>query len=253
MKFCEYCGEKVLKNDKFCSKCGKEQGKTVKSNTVPAKSVPENTNEGMGVASMILGIISLVFSFIINIFVIPVAIIGLILGIVNKAGKGKRVSGIILNCIAIFVSIIMFAVWLFIFGSVVNSTSMEKLFEKSNYSEVMGTWNCKEFGNPTADGSYKISVKINDGYEFVLGDYDKFEDNYIKGSFHRGGRDEKREVDGTYLASIELEGHEKYEKKEYVGYNDDDYDMIFSKFGDKKKALLIDDNTDKVYSCELSS
>ena len=59
------------------------------------KEEKKKSGEGLGTASLVLGIISLVLSFTCIIFfpiflVIPLALVGLILGIVNKAKKGKK-------------------------------------------------------------------------------------------------------------------------------------------------------------------
>ena len=84
----------------------------------------------MGIASLVLGIISLIVSFIPccgALAIIP-AIIGLILGIVevvkkNKAGepKGKGIAGIVLSAIAMVIII----VWFFVIGVASSSTASD--------------------------------------------------------------------------------------------------------------------------------
>lgn len=86
----------------------------------------------MGVAALILGIISLIVGFIPlcgSIALIP-AIIGLILGIVDvvlKSKKGEKkgvsIAGLVLSSIAIVVIIF----WVFIFGVAVSNTDLNEL------------------------------------------------------------------------------------------------------------------------------
>lgn len=68
-----------------------------------------NTNNkgNKSLVSLILGIVSVVLSFILNIFIIPVAITGLVLGLIEKNKSGKKTVGIILNVIAIVLPIII--------------------------------------------------------------------------------------------------------------------------------------------------
>ena len=105
MKFCNNCGEKLKSGELYCSNCGK---------SVENEIVVENKKEGLGTASMIIGIISLILVFIISLGVLPLALVGLILGIVNKTQKGKKVSGIILNTIAMILSFIVFIILIII-------------------------------------------------------------------------------------------------------------------------------------------
>lgn len=89
----------------------------------------------MGIAALILGILSIIIGFIPlcgAIAFVP-ALIGLILGIVdtvqkNKKGekKGISIAGIILSAIAI----VIISAWVFIFGNAVKNADLNEL-EKS--------------------------------------------------------------------------------------------------------------------------
>ena len=111
MKYCPKCGTENNAEAKFCKSCGSNfEGESSVSTTNTVNNVPQN--EGLGTASMVIGIIALVLSFTCFvifplIIVIPLALTGLILGIVNKAKKGKKFSGIILNAVALFVAGLM--------------------------------------------------------------------------------------------------------------------------------------------------
>lgn len=87
------------------------EGQPVINNPEPIQSqaaAPQNQqpvsggSEGLGTASMVLGIISLIIfpvSFVL-------AVIGLILGIVYKSKGGKKISGIIMNSIALGLNVV---------------------------------------------------------------------------------------------------------------------------------------------------
>lgn len=195
MKFCEYCGEKLEKDQVFCTKCGKKV-KTEEETKSKQTKKSETTNkieptkkEGLGTASMVLGIISLVLSFIINILVLPLAIVGLILGIVNKAQKGNKISGIILNIIAIVVSIIVFIVLIFVLAVSVDNTgqnhnTIERIKGEINQEltedDIDGTWKCKSYRG--TDYSIKLEIDDDDN-TFKCGLNDSFYKNYTKGTY----------------------------------------------------------------------
>ena len=63
------------------------------------------TNSNKALTSLILGVVSILLSIIFNIFIIPVAIAGLVLGIVEENKNGKKIAGIVLNSVAIILSI----------------------------------------------------------------------------------------------------------------------------------------------------
>lgn len=95
----------------------------------------------MGIAALILGILSIIIGFIPlcgSIALLP-AIIGLILGIVdtvqkNKKGekKGVSIAGLILSAIAIVVIVF----WVFIFGVAISSDVNEILEESTKNYQV---------------------------------------------------------------------------------------------------------------------
>lgn len=116
--FCVKCGKEVKDGTKFCTNCGAEieakkeevkddkltysQNKTIETNTnTTVAASTEKTGDGKGTASVVLGIISLVVWCVTPI----TSIIGLILGICSKK-SGKKTAGIILNAIALGLSII---------------------------------------------------------------------------------------------------------------------------------------------------
>ena len=127
--FCVKCGKEVKDGTKFCTNCGAEieaakddkftysQNQSIATTSNPTPVVPESakseTGDGKATASVVLGIVSIVFAFGIGFIT---AIVGLILGICSKK-SGKKTAGIILNAIALGLSIIVPIIILNLFGS----------------------------------------------------------------------------------------------------------------------------------------
>ena len=102
--YCKKCGNKLKENDNFCIKCGNSVKETI-NNKVDSKK-----NNGKAVASLVLGIIALTFSFSLSILMFPLSITGLILGIVNKNKCSEKTTGIILNVASMVVEIVVFLI-----------------------------------------------------------------------------------------------------------------------------------------------
>ena len=137
MKYCSNCGAEVNENAAVCVKCGF----ALKSNEVTTAS---NVQSQSSKASMVLGILAVVFGAIAFLLVIAVqsyltttydgriqrlatnfestrlglmilflpvpgilSIIGFILGLTNKVKGGAKTAGIVLNAIALVLCIIM--------------------------------------------------------------------------------------------------------------------------------------------------
>ena len=137
MKYCSNCGAEVNENAAVCVKCGW----ALKSNDVTQSS---NVQPQSSKASMVLGILAVVFAAIafllvicvqsyltttydgriqrfasdfestrlgLMILFIPVpgilSIIGFILGLTNKVKSGAKTAGIVLNAIALVLCILM--------------------------------------------------------------------------------------------------------------------------------------------------
>ena len=131
--FCKYCGKEAEANDKFCKGCGAKLENTsnnvekidiveeVKKEEAVNNIVVDNTNnsnsknsevkveklKGLRIAALVLGIISLVF-FILNIILLPLEITGLVLAIVYVVKNKKFCAGVVLNAIALVLSIVIF-------------------------------------------------------------------------------------------------------------------------------------------------
>jgi hypothetical protein len=117
--FCAKCGTQVEEGSKFCQKCGTPvvqaaaQPQMVSAPPVNFQPAAAIKNSGMAVASLVLGIVGMVFiPFIPSILAIIFGALGI--GQVNKSngllkGKGMATAGIILGIIAVVWMIIMVA------------------------------------------------------------------------------------------------------------------------------------------------
>ena len=78
---CPFCQNSIQDGIAFCPQCGKQLTVTP---AFPAANLPK---KGLGIASMVLGIVSLVF-ICLSLFVLPVAIVAIVLGfIASNAAK----------------------------------------------------------------------------------------------------------------------------------------------------------------------
>ncbi|MBO5530397.1 MAG: zinc-ribbon domain-containing protein [Bacilli bacterium] len=245
--YCNNCGTENEKETKFCVKCGKELGKK---------------GEGLGTASMILGIISIVLSFIITVVTLPLSITGLILGIVNKAKGGKKISGIVLNAISIFLSIVLIFVYLFIgigiFSAVISDPEVRKELENlerdidrySSTNYVEGEYNCKNFDGNGATGSYIVRFELDDDMNFMWGKYGDTYNNYVKGSYTYKDLDKKNAAGNYSYYNIKLDGDVFYKDgvKQTEPYASE-YEFGITKDNGKKQGIIMNTKTYNMYYC----
>ena len=184
MKFCPECGEKLKKGVKKCPKCSKkEPKKTIKKEQKP--------KQGFVIAGLVIGIVSIVLSFIMSIFIMPLAILGLIFAICGKGKKGKKIAGIVTNSVAIFISIVMTFVWaLIIFNSA--STNIGFLDELFGTSKVEGKWYCKVAYTTYKSNDYTLILDFKDNKKFDWRDYKNPSSNYVTGKYSYTNRKWKR-------------------------------------------------------------
>ena len=245
--YCNNCGTENEKETKFCVKCGKELGKK---------------SEGLGIASMILGIISIVLSFIITVVTLPLSITGLILGIVNKAKGGKKISGIVLNAISIFLSIVLIFVYLFIgigiFSAVISDPEVRKELENlerdidrySSTNYVEGEYNCKSFDGNGATGSYIVRFELDDDMTFMWGKYGDTYKNYVKGTYTFKDLDKKNAAGNYSYYNIKLDGDVFYKDgvKQTEPYASE-YEFGITKDNGKKQGIIMNTKTYNMYYC----
>ncbi|MBQ9024294.1 MAG: zinc-ribbon domain-containing protein [Bacilli bacterium] len=260
--YCPKCGEKNNENVKYCSKCGASLTEGVKETN--------NKKEGLGTASLVIGIISLILSFtciiLFPIFItIPLSIIGLILGIVNKVKKGKKISGIILNVFAFIISIICFIISIVLIGALVDEASnnidndefkkslnqfYNELDRSTSDNYVAGKYNCKSFDGSGEKGDYIVRFELNNDNTFMWGKYNETDKNYVKGTYTFTDLD-KTNGDRSYAYyNVKLDGDEYYNEgiKQEEDYNSE-YEFGITAVATKKQGILMNTKTYNMYYC----
>lgn len=142
---CNYCGADNKEASKFCASCGAELKETKKKEEVKVEKVevkevkPESVKttdqvkDGKATASLVLGICSL----LIWCLTFPLSLIGLILGIASKERSGKRTTGIVLNSIGLFFSLVC-GILMLMFGAAIN-TAYEEVNRNGNFEDFFET------------------------------------------------------------------------------------------------------------------
>ena len=263
--YCPKCGNQNEENVKFCSKCGAsltEEKKEVKN------------KEGLGKASLVIGIISLILSFTCIILIpiiisLPLSILGLVLGIVNVAKKGKKFAGIILNVLAIINSFILgfivapIILSLGIFAGVASEASKEgsdtNKFLNQLYNEldrstsdnyVAGNYNCKSFDGSGEKGDYIVRFELNENNTFMWGKYNDTSRNYVRGTYTFEDL-KKKNGSGEYsYYNIKLTGSEYYNDgvKQDEPYGSE-YEFGITAVDTKKQGILMNVKTYNMYYC----
>ena len=129
-KYCPECGETVKAGQNFCKKCGhkffEKVAPAARAVPPPAPMVHTAKHSGMGIASLVLGIISMCliwlnFWLLFYLFVeLPMAIIATILGAIACWGKWKDkygLAGFILGLLVIVIGMVLSIIVVYIAGS----------------------------------------------------------------------------------------------------------------------------------------
>ena len=260
--YCPKCGEQNEANVKFCHKCGASLTQT--------NEISESNKEGLATGSLVIGIISLILSFtcifVVPIFiVIPLALVGLILGIVNKVKKGKKFAGIVLNIIAIVLSVFIFIISILVISVIADNAAKnidkDKLKKSINqlYNEldrstsdnyVKGKYNCKSFDGSGANGDYIVRFELNDDMTFLWGKYNETDKNYVKGTYTFEDL-KKTNGDRSYAYyNVKLDGDEYYNDgvKQDEPY-ESEYEFGITAEATKKQGIIMNTKTQNMYYC----
>lgn len=77
----------------------------------PMPPMQPQDNKGLAIASMVLGIVALVFSCCLYYIAIPCAVVGIILGVLNLtkhgANRNMAIAGIIMSAVAVVIAIVV--------------------------------------------------------------------------------------------------------------------------------------------------
>lgn len=240
---CTNCGTNLTNMDKFCKACGYPVNGNFQNNNF--NNSPKK--EPLGIASLIIGIISLILAIFFNFSILPLAFIGLILGIVNKITRGKKIAGIVLNILAIVVVIVeILLVVLFLnsnfFKSEIFKETMERFYTERKYREsknfIAGKYDCTGYDSYT--DQYLISLYLYDNNTFLYGPYNRMEKNYVKGTYTYQPLTKEND-NGFKFFSVKMQGN----KENYVHDGELSDKDFYSSFeialiykGSKKQGLL---------------
>lgn len=112
--------------------------------------------------SLIIGIVSVVLSFLLNLFVIPLSIVGLIFGIKSKIKSKNRIIGILLNISSIIIAFVIFLIGVFILNS---SGKTQKYYGSGYELEYNRDWTITELSG----GQEALEYKYQNSYFIPIG------------------------------------------------------------------------------------
>lgn len=152
MVFCSECGKKINKGENFCTSCGaKVENVNVKNDNVKKENVVVQKS-GLRTASIVLGIIGIVFSLMVVLSPIAfiLSVVGLILGIC-AVKRVRNVAGILLNSIGLFLSIIMVILFVLVFMFIAEDmvTSYDQINDDGVYDLIVGNDDVASFNGDT--------------------------------------------------------------------------------------------------------
>ena len=279
--FCSKCGKEIKKDTKFCSNCGEkvsEVKKEVKKVEPVKVEEPKKESSGLGIAGMIIGIISLLLSWILTLLIILVPVIGLILSCCAKGKKGFKITGIVTNALAIVACLVLFVVYLATLGSIFGTfidenkdeidkgLSQVKTTVKSGYP--YGTWTCVSYDSVNL-GSYNYDdiksnddkdltvLKLNTDKTYQYGPKVDNYKNYYKGTFtyeiETDKNNESHNLTNGYkfitvkgpVSDFMIDG-----EKQEVTTQSLDMEMELFREYDYDKALIIFTRSYNMYMCE---
>ncbi len=247
--YCVKCGKEVKDGTKFCTNCGTEieakkekkeekdekltysQNKSIEttSNPNPTEAKPAEAGDGKATASLVLGIISIVFACGIGFIT---SIVGLILGIASKK-SGKKTAGIILNSIALGLSIIVPILIISFYGSLLfwlpTSTTTTTTPTPTPTPSII---------TPSKPSTGRVSATETisfDGFEITLGNnYEIVKDENTYSS-HYG--DDVIKLPATIKNVDASSDHLNMYYHYYYGPTGTKLDKVMSDFGSAKEAI----------------
>ena len=175
--FCGNCGTKTVLENQSVGNIENINNNPINEPKSQTYNVNNSTQEnkkddmkGFKVASLVLGIIAVVFSFLINLFILPFAIISLTLGIIYSVKKKRICAGIILSIVSILISIlIIFLMVLSAHYFAVESFPLDKSINKINEYLTNSLENDKNnYYNNNLNN--EINSKYSTGYKYVGSD-----------------------------------------------------------------------------------
>lgn len=297
---CEKCGKKNTKTAVFCTNCGEELKKEEKTTVekvaeareeaktktaekkVEAVETKKEEGKGLAIAGMVLGIVGLLFSFIIGPFAFILPLLGLIFSIVAKNGKGFKITGIITSAVAIVIEIIFVIIsvlfvgsFFSILGDYIENGDLDEiediiddydddydLYEYKGKSPY-GTWTCAPFEDEDgynadiddADDEDKTTLKLHYTDKYEYGPYEDIYNNHYSGGFsYEIETDKNEENKSNGYKFIMVKGDVDEFMTDGIKQSTEgkalNFEMELFKEYKYDKALIIFPSTYNMYICE---
>lgn len=267
---CKKCGKAVKKTDAFCQYCGTKIEQEEKKTNVATKSVekkeevkvekvePNKPGNGLAIAGMVLGILSILLSIIIGPFAIIFPLLGLILSLCSKK-SGFKVAGIITSIVGFVIQIIWILIIVFfasLFGAIVDEFDDLDIDDDYNYNtpykyaSPYGEWTCEPYPANDYKSDEKTTLDFKYSGKFIYGPKGDLDNNHYSGTF-------------TY--EKEYDKNKDYTDREFIkvtapvtefkmnGIDQDasnkNLNMEMEFINDYDEAIIMFDNTANTYKC----
>ena len=232
---CQKCGNEIEEGKEFCKSCEATAEQTVIKNNEPVSS-----KSNLGYTSKKIGIVCLCLVLLFNVLIVPVAIVGLVLGFKAKKETGLKNKGILFNAISIVVAIPIFII------------VFQYLFNPIN--PIVGTWDCKSYGNNKESSDYVVTLKLNRNNTFVWNKYGDEKNNYVKGKFEYKYVTKENNSNGYFYYLITLNSEKfvsngKLQTSKYKSQYEMGVGTVLSKASGT--AVLINASSYNMYYCNI--
>lgn len=144
----------------------------------------EKQNKGLGIASFVLGIISVVFVLFMPKLCLVCSILSIIFAIISNKGS-MATAGKVLGIIGVVISFTFVCIDMDIGTNPDNSLNSNGTIaeEKDARNKVIGTWYGAGDLTSLENGDYSIVFILDEDYNFTWGQYGNLDKNYIKGTY----------------------------------------------------------------------
>lgn len=158
----------------------------MEENIVNEKNNIQEGNKRMGIASFVLGLLSLVLAMLMPKFCLICAIVSIIFSVISKKGS-LATAGMVLGIIGAVISFMFVCIEMDIdtehnLNDSINNNEIV-IEEKDPRSKVIGTWYGADDLTSLENGDYTIVFILDEDYNFTWGKYGDLDKNYVKGTY----------------------------------------------------------------------
>lgn len=169
----------------------------------------ENVNKGskkFGVASFVLGIVSLVLAILMPKACLICGILSIVFAVVSKKGS-MSTAGLVLGIIGTVISLLFVTIEM----DIANDNDNQGIVsEEDARSKIIGTWYGADDLSDLEDGNYTIVFKLDEEYNFTWGEYGDLEDNRVEGKYTFEDLHKTNYGKNATYYQVEIKGDEYY-------------------------------------------